>query len=135
MLDDTACCIVLLDPLKNFATGMPRHDEPSKSAMVPPAVSNFGDNESQEATPRFKTYRALASTMTVAEVSQLTTQGKPPPTFTPSRNFGDGSFNEKSLKDAANGQGRQADELMREVEAWIEAEMRRLDPQAYGPSA
>jgi len=28
-------------------------------------------------------------------------------------------------------QGRQADELMREVEAWIEAEMRRLDPEAY----
>jgi 1-acyl-sn-glycerol-3-phosphate acyltransferase len=28
-------------------------------------------------------------------------------------------------------QGRQADELMREVESWIEAEMRRLDPQAY----
>ncbi|HEX7439550.1 MAG TPA: lysophospholipid acyltransferase family protein [Caldimonas sp.] len=28
--------------------------------------------------------------------------------------------------------GRQPDELMREVEAWIEAEMRRLDPQAYG---
>lgn len=28
-------------------------------------------------------------------------------------------------------QGRQADELMREVEAWIEAEMRRLDPAAY----
>jgi len=27
--------------------------------------------------------------------------------------------------------GRQADELMREVEAWIEAEMRRLDPGAY----
>ncbi|MBK7062224.1 MAG: 1-acyl-sn-glycerol-3-phosphate acyltransferase [Rubrivivax sp.] len=27
--------------------------------------------------------------------------------------------------------GRQADELMREVEAWIEAEMRRLDPDAY----
>jgi 1-acyl-sn-glycerol-3-phosphate acyltransferase len=27
--------------------------------------------------------------------------------------------------------GREADELMREVEAWIEAEMRRLDPQAY----
>ena len=24
-----------------------------------------------------------------------------------------------------------ADELMREVEAWIEAEMRRLDPEAY----
>ena len=28
-------------------------------------------------------------------------------------------------------QGRQADELMREVEAWIEGEMRRLDPEAY----
>ena len=28
--------------------------------------------------------------------------------------------------------GRQPDELMREVEAWIEAEMRRLDPEAYG---
>ncbi len=29
--------------------------------------------------------------------------------------------------------GRTADELMREVETWIEAEMRRLDPQAYEP--
>src|SRR5690606_4675072 len=28
-------------------------------------------------------------------------------------------------------QGREADELMREVEAWIEGEMRRLDPDAY----
>ncbi|MBQ0933011.1 1-acyl-sn-glycerol-3-phosphate acyltransferase [Ideonella sp. 4Y16] len=28
-------------------------------------------------------------------------------------------------------QGRQPDELMREVEAWIEAEMRRIDPEAY----
>lgn len=28
-------------------------------------------------------------------------------------------------------QGRQPDELMREVETWIEAEMRRLDPEAY----
>ena len=28
-------------------------------------------------------------------------------------------------------EGREADELMREVEAWIEAEMRRLDPEAY----
>lgn len=28
-------------------------------------------------------------------------------------------------------QGREADELMREVEAWIEAEMRRIDPDAY----
>ncbi len=27
--------------------------------------------------------------------------------------------------------GRQPDELMREVEAWIEAEMHRLDPEAY----
>ena len=27
--------------------------------------------------------------------------------------------------------GREANELMREVEAWIEAEMRRLDPDAY----
>jgi 1-acyl-sn-glycerol-3-phosphate acyltransferase len=31
--------------------------------------------------------------------------------------------------------GREPDELMREVEAWIEAEMRRLDPQAYPPQA
>ena len=31
--------------------------------------------------------------------------------------------------------GREPDELMREVEAWIETEMRRLDPQAYaGPA-
>ena len=29
-------------------------------------------------------------------------------------------------------QGRKPDELMREVEAWIESEMHRLDPQAYG---
>ncbi|HEX2547286.1 MAG TPA: lysophospholipid acyltransferase family protein [Ramlibacter sp.] len=28
-------------------------------------------------------------------------------------------------------QGREADELMREVQAWIEGEMRRLDPEAY----
>lgn len=28
-------------------------------------------------------------------------------------------------------QGREPDELMREVEAWIEAEMRRLDPEVY----
>jgi len=32
-------------------------------------------------------------------------------------------------------QGRRADELMREVEAWIEAEMRRLDPEAYPAAA
>ena len=31
--------------------------------------------------------------------------------------------------------GREADELMREVEAWIEAEMRRLDPEAYAAPA
>jgi 1-acyl-sn-glycerol-3-phosphate acyltransferase len=30
--------------------------------------------------------------------------------------------------------GRDPDDLMREVEAWIEAEMRRLDPQAYPPA-
>jgi 1-acyl-sn-glycerol-3-phosphate acyltransferase len=30
--------------------------------------------------------------------------------------------------------GREPDELMREVETWIEAEMRRLDPQAYAPA-
>ena len=29
-------------------------------------------------------------------------------------------------------EGREADELMREVERWIEKEMRRLDPEAYG---
>ena len=28
-------------------------------------------------------------------------------------------------------EGRAPDEMMREVEAWIEAEMRRLDPEAY----
>jgi 1-acyl-sn-glycerol-3-phosphate acyltransferase len=27
--------------------------------------------------------------------------------------------------------GRDAEELMREVETWIEAEMHRLDPEAY----
>jgi 1-acyl-sn-glycerol-3-phosphate acyltransferase len=31
-------------------------------------------------------------------------------------------------------EGRQPDELMREVEVWIEAEMRRLDPEAYAPA-
>ncbi len=30
--------------------------------------------------------------------------------------------------------GREPDELMREVEGWIEAEMRRLDPEAYLPA-
>ena len=31
--------------------------------------------------------------------------------------------------------GREPDELMREVQGWIEAEMRRLDPQAYAAPA
>jgi 1-acyl-sn-glycerol-3-phosphate acyltransferase len=31
-------------------------------------------------------------------------------------------------------QGREPDELMREVETWIEGEMRRLDPGAYSPA-
>jgi len=31
--------------------------------------------------------------------------------------------------------GREPDELMREVEAWVEAEMRRLDPEAYASPA
>jgi 1-acyl-sn-glycerol-3-phosphate acyltransferase len=30
--------------------------------------------------------------------------------------------------------GRDPDELMREIERWIEAEMRRLDPEAYPPA-
>jgi 1-acyl-sn-glycerol-3-phosphate acyltransferase len=29
--------------------------------------------------------------------------------------------------------GRGVDEVMREVEAWIETEMRRIDPEAYAP--
>jgi 1-acyl-sn-glycerol-3-phosphate acyltransferase len=40
-----------------------------------------------------------------------------------------------SIGPAIASSGRQADELMREVEGWIEAEMRRLDPEAYaGPA-
>jgi 1-acyl-sn-glycerol-3-phosphate acyltransferase len=31
--------------------------------------------------------------------------------------------------------GRESDELMREVETWIEAEMRRLDPEAYASAS
>ena len=38
---------------------------------------------------------------------------------------------EFSIGPAIPSQGRQPDELMREVEDWIEAEMRRLDPDAY----
>ena len=36
-----------------------------------------------------------------------------------------------SIGPAISSVGRQPDELMREVEDWIEAEMRRLDPEAY----
>ena len=36
-----------------------------------------------------------------------------------------------SIGPAIASAGRQPDELMREVEAWIEAEMRRIDPEAY----
>ncbi|HJV61096.1 MAG TPA: lysophospholipid acyltransferase family protein [Albitalea sp.] len=40
-----------------------------------------------------------------------------------------------SIGRAIASAGRQPDELMREVEAWIEAEMRRLDPEAYAAEA
>ena len=36
-----------------------------------------------------------------------------------------------SIGPAISSAGRQPDELMKEVETWIEAEMRRLDPEAY----
>ena len=36
-----------------------------------------------------------------------------------------------SIGPAIPSEGRDADELTREVEAWIEAEMQRLDPEAY----
>jgi len=36
-----------------------------------------------------------------------------------------------SIGPAIASEGRKADELMAEVERWIEAEMRRLDPEAY----
>lgn len=38
---------------------------------------------------------------------------------------------EVSVGPAIPTQGRKADELMQEVQAWIEGEMRRLDPEAY----
>ena len=38
---------------------------------------------------------------------------------------------EVSIGKPIPSEGRQADELMAEVEVWIEAEMRRLDPDAY----
>ncbi len=36
-----------------------------------------------------------------------------------------------SIGPAISSEGRKAEELMREVEDWIESEMRRLDPEAY----
>ena len=39
-----------------------------------------------------------------------------------------------SIGRAIPSTGREPDELMREVETWIEAEMRRLDPEAYVPA-
>ena len=42
---------------------------------------------------------------------------------------------EISIGPAIPSEGRQPDELMREVENWIETEMRRLDPQAYSGSS
>ncbi len=40
-----------------------------------------------------------------------------------------------SIGQPITSQGRDADDLMRDVERWIETEMRRLDPEAYGPQA
>lgn len=40
-----------------------------------------------------------------------------------------------SIGKPINSVGRKPDELMREVEAWIEAEMHRLDPEAYAATA
>ena len=39
-----------------------------------------------------------------------------------------------SIGEPISSVGRQPDELMAQVEAWIEAEMRRLDPEAYAPA-
>jgi 1-acyl-sn-glycerol-3-phosphate acyltransferase len=40
-----------------------------------------------------------------------------------------------SIGHPISSKGREAEELMREVETWIEAEMRRLDPSAYTSTA
>jgi 1-acyl-sn-glycerol-3-phosphate acyltransferase len=40
-----------------------------------------------------------------------------------------------SIGPAISGQGRRPEEMMREVENWIETEMHRLDPEAYAPTA
>jgi len=43
---------------------------------------------------------------------------------------------EVSIGPAIPSEGRRPDDLMRDVEAWIEAEMQRLDPEAYrGPGS
>jgi 1-acyl-sn-glycerol-3-phosphate acyltransferase len=36
-----------------------------------------------------------------------------------------------SIGPAIPSQGRDADELMQQVQSWIEGEMQRLDPDAY----
>jgi 1-acyl-sn-glycerol-3-phosphate acyltransferase len=38
---------------------------------------------------------------------------------------------EVSIGKPISSAGREPEELMREVETWIETEMRRLDPEAY----
>jgi len=40
-------------------------------------------------------------------------------------------FIDVSIGQPIDSRGREPDELMREIERWIEAEMRRLDPEAY----
>lgn len=40
-----------------------------------------------------------------------------------------------SIGPAIASDGRRPEELMKQVETWIEAEMRRLDPEAYHPAA
>jgi len=39
-----------------------------------------------------------------------------------------------SIGEPVAAQGRAPEELMAQVEQWIESEMRRLDPQAYAPA-
>jgi 1-acyl-sn-glycerol-3-phosphate acyltransferase len=40
-----------------------------------------------------------------------------------------------SIGKPISSEGRKADELMAEVQDWIESEMRRLDPEAYAPQS
>jgi len=42
---------------------------------------------------------------------------------------------EVSIGKPISSEGREPEELMREVETWIETEMRRLDPEAYPAAA